>query len=151
MNEAASLRGAEFDVARLEARAAEGGTTLTELADHLVRTHNVPFSTAHAIAARLSRARRERPDAPLGAMLSTVSGDLLGVALQYSDAEIAAIMSPRHFIDVRKTPGGPAPSETTRALHESRTQLATDRAWLAETRSAIVRASDQLNARSAAL
>ena len=35
----AALRAAEFDVARLESRAAEGGTTLTELADHLVRQH----------------------------------------------------------------------------------------------------------------
>ena len=148
---AASLRAAQFDVARLEARAAEGGTTLTELADHLVRTHDVPFSTAHAIAARLSHARRARPDAPLGAMLSTVSGDLLGVPLQYSDAEIAAIMSPRHFIEVRKTPGGPASSETTRALQESRAQLAADRAWLDGTRSAIVRAAEQLKSRSAAL
>ena len=148
---AASLRGAEFDVTRLEARAAEGGTTLTELADHLVRMHHVPFSTAHAIAARLSQACRERPNAPLGAMLSTVSGDLLGVPLQYSDAEIAAIMSPRHFIEVRKTLGGPAPSETTRALQESRARLAGDRAWLDGTRSAIVRATDLLTTRSAAL
>ena len=57
-------------------------------------------------------------------MLSTVSGDLLGVPLQYSDAEIAEIMSPRHFVEVRTTPGGPAPAETTRALQESRTRLA---------------------------
>ena len=30
--------------------------------------------------------------------------------------EIAEIMSPRHFVDVRTTPGGPAPAETARAL-----------------------------------
>ena len=148
---AASLRGAELNVARLEARAAEGGTTLTELADHLVRTHHVPFKTAHAIAARLSQARGERPNAPLGAMLSTVSGDLLGVPLQYSDAELAEIMSPRHFVEVRTTPGGPAPAETNRALLASRRQLAVDRAWLDGERGAIARAGAQLKARSAAL
>ena len=148
---AASLRGAELDVARLEARAAEGGTTLTELADHLARTHNVPFMTAHAIAARLMQARRERPDAPLGAVLSTVSGDLLGVPLQYSDAQIAAVMSPRHFVEVRKSPGGPAPAETARAIQQSREQLASDREWLNATRSAIARAANELKARSAAL
>src|SRR5688572_21290333 len=38
-----AMRSVEIDVARLEARAAEGGTTLTELADHLVRTHGIPF------------------------------------------------------------------------------------------------------------
>jgi len=148
---AAALRGAELDVARLEARAAEGGTTLTELADHLARTHRVPFTTAHAIAAKLLQVRRERPDAPLGAVLSTVSGDLLGVPLQYSDAQIAEIMSPRHFVEVRKTPGGPAPEETARALQASRAQLAADSSWLEGRRDAIARASEQLKIRSAAL
>ena len=56
----AALRGAEFDVERLESRAAEGGTTLTELADHLVREHRIPFKTAHTIAGRLLKAHRER-------------------------------------------------------------------------------------------
>ena len=147
----ASLRRADLDVSRLEARAAEGGTTLTELADHLARTHQVPFTTAHAIAARLMQASRERPNAPLGAILSTVSGDLLGAPLQYSDAEIGAIMSPRHFVDVRTTAGGPAPAETTRALLESRTQLTADRAWLDGRRDALARAAAELKTRSAAL
>ena len=148
---AASLRGAEFDVARLESRAAEGGTTSTELADHLARTHQVPFRTAHAIAAQLMQARRERPGAPLGAVLSTVSGDLLGVPLQCSDAELAAILSPRHFVEVRTTHGGPAPTETARALRESRSILAGDRAWLVGRHEALARAAATLEARSAAL
>jgi argininosuccinate lyase len=126
----AALRAAEFDVARLESRAAVGGTTLTELADHLVRQHRIPFKTAHAIAGRLLKARCERPGAPLGATLATVSGDLLGVPLQYTDAEIEEIMSARHFVEVRQTPGGPAPSETARALGRSRETLAADESWL---------------------
>ena len=127
----AALRAAEFDVDRLESRAAEGGTTLTELADHLVRQHRIPFKTAHAIAGRLLKARCERPGAPLGATLATVSGDLLGVPLQYTDAQIEEIMSARHFVEVRQTPGGPAPSETARALVDSRETLAADESWLA--------------------
>jgi argininosuccinate lyase len=50
---AAALRGCELDTGRLEARAAQGGTTLTELADHLVRQHGIAFVAAHAIAGRL--------------------------------------------------------------------------------------------------
>ena len=96
-------------------------------------------------------ARRERPGVPLGATLSTISGDLLGVPLQYSDADLAAIMSPRHFVEVRATLGGPAPAETARALEESRTLLATDRAWLAARRAALTNAAATLTARSAAL
>ena len=49
---AAAMQTAEFDAARLEARAGEGGTTLTELADTLARDHGLPFVTAHAIAGR---------------------------------------------------------------------------------------------------
>jgi argininosuccinate lyase len=147
----AALRGAQFDVARLEARAAEGGTTMTELADHLVRTHTVPFPAAHAIAARLLDARRARPDAPLGATLATVSGDLLGVPLQYADAEVAHILSARHFVEVRRTHGGPAPEETARALDDSRAALETDRAWTARTRHALAAADARLRDRSRAL
>src|SRR5512139_2034070 len=50
---AASLHGADFNVERLAAMATQGGTTFTELADHLVRHHGVPFRIAHTIAVRL--------------------------------------------------------------------------------------------------
>jgi argininosuccinate lyase len=143
----AALRAAEFDVARLESRAAEGGTTLTELADHLVRQHRIPFKTAHAIAGRLLKARCERPGAPLGATLATVSGDLLGVPLQYTDAQIEEIMSARHFVEVRRTPGGPAPSETARALGRSGEALASDESWLAATGDRLATAHAQLRRR----
>jgi argininosuccinate lyase len=148
---AAAMRGAEFDRARLEARAADGGTTLTELADHLVRTHSIPFSTAHTIAGRLLAAHRDRPDAPLGAILATVSGDLLGVPLQYSDAQIAHILSARHFIDVRRTPGGPSPLQTAPAIEASRTLLTGDRRWVGERQEALAAAETTLRQRSAAL
>jgi argininosuccinate lyase len=147
----AAMRAAEFDVARLESRAAEGGTTLTELADHLVRQHGIPFKMAHAIAGRLLKARCERPGAPLGATLATVSGDLLGVPLQYTDAQIEEIMSARHFVEVRQTPGGPAPIETARALGRSGETLAADESWLADTGDRLAAAQAQLRQRAEAL
>ena len=96
----------------------------------LVREHRLPFKAAHTIASRLLKAYHDHPGTPLGATLATVSGDLLGVPLRYTDAQIADIMSPRHFVDVRKTIGGPAPTETARAVAQSRATLADDRAWL---------------------
>ena len=69
---AAAMATAEFDPRRLEARAGAGWTTLTELADALVRDHGVPFGTAHGLSRdwcrlngagcrdRISRERRER-------------------------------------------------------------------------------------------
>jgi argininosuccinate lyase len=148
---AAAMRGAEFNVEKLASRAAEGGTTLTELADHLVREHAIPFKVAHGIAARLLKAHRERPDAPLGAMLASVSSDLLGAPLTYTDSQIAEILSPRHFVEVRRTHGGPAPDETARAIEESRALLDRDQTWLVRTRDALASAEARLRDRSEAL
>jgi argininosuccinate lyase len=104
---AAAIRGAEFDVERMTARATEGGTTLTEVADRLVREKNLPFTKAHAIAAATGS--------------SPISG--------------------REFVDVRRTPGGPAPEETSRALDASRSLLDRDRAWVAGVRQAVADAN----------
>jgi argininosuccinate lyase len=147
----AALRAAEFDVARLAARAGEGGTTLTELADHLVRVHGLPFKTAHAIGGRLLQAQRQDPGAPLAASLAAVSGDLLGAPLRYSDAELAEITSARHFVAVRRSVGGPAPEETARALGASRAVLAGDHAWVSGAREAQAAAMARRWERSRAL
>ena len=97
---AAVIRGADLDVERMKVRAEEGGTTLTEVADRLVRDQDMPFSKAHALAASM----RTSP------------------------------VTAREFIEVRQTPGGPAPVETSRALEVSRKLLERDREWLAGAR-----------------
>ncbi len=58
---AAAIQTAEFDAVRLEARAGEGGTTSTELADTLAREHDVPFKTAHTIAVKALKAQAREP------------------------------------------------------------------------------------------
>ena len=94
---------------------------------------------------------RADPQAPLGPTLSSVSANLLGAPLNYSDGEIAQIMSPRHFVEVRRTLGGPAPEETSRAIEQSRQALDADREWLSRTRGALQAAEARLRERSAAL
>ena len=121
------MRLADFDVAKLASRAGVGGTTLTELADTLVRDHGLSFRSAHAIAALLLKARTEDPKAPLSTTLSKASAAILGKPLDYSEADLETIMSPAHFVEVRTTHGGPAPTETGRAIGESQRKLQTDR------------------------
>jgi argininosuccinate lyase len=147
---AAALAEAELDIERVEARAGEGGTTLTELADHLVRQHGVSFGIAHRIAGDLLRRRREDPDAPVGDLLIAACAGH-GLSVRYSDDEVATITSPRHFVQMRGTHGGPAPAETARALAQSRRALDADRDWLAETRDALAASQTQLLERSQAL
>src|SRR3989442_14501949 len=126
---AAAMATAEFDAKRLEARAGDGWTTLTELADTLVRDHQVPFRTAHAIAAGVMTARQHDPARPLAALLAEASRERLGAPLEHSEAAPAEVLSPRHFVTVRTTPGGPAPDQTTRAIAVSRAQQEADRQW----------------------
>jgi argininosuccinate lyase len=152
----ASMREADFDVARMADRAGAGGTTLTELADHLVREHGVPFRTAHAIAGRLSASCQVNEPAALAAMLRDAARDALGVrarerAVEITATELTKILSPRHFIDVRRTPGGPSPIETSRATDAASGVLDADRAWVARTRAATAAADERLRARSRSL
>jgi argininosuccinate lyase len=147
----ASMRGAEFDVARMEARAGEGGTTLTELADHLVRDRGVPFRTAHAIAGRLSGHCSLGDVKSLAVILGEVCREATGEPLELSPEELTAILSPRHFVDVRCTPGGPSPNETARALEQAGAVLDADRAWLARARTATTAADERLRAKSLTL
>ena len=148
---AAAMATAEFAAAQLEARASEGWTTLTELADTLVRDHGVPFRTAHAIAARLIDAQKREPGRGLAALLEDASRDLLGAPLKYSDPELAEILSAHHFVSVRRTPGGPAPEEAARALAVSRAQLGADEAWWKDATDSLARAERRLAERSALL
>jgi len=147
---AAAMTTAVFDAARLEARAADGWTTLTELADTLVRDEGLPFRTAHAIAQRLMSARHREPNRPLVELLADASNEL-GCALRYSEAELARVLSPRHFVEIRTTPGGPAPGETARAAKAARQQLAADDTWSSGATAALTKAERLLAERSAAL
>src|SRR5688572_29937634 len=125
---AATMSAAEFDVERLASRAGEGGTTLTELADTLVRDEGLPFNTAHAMAALLFKARHDHAGASLADALKRASEASLATPLDYSEERLQKIMSPRYFIEVRRTLGGPAPDVTASALVESRRLLDADRA-----------------------
>jgi argininosuccinate lyase len=126
---AAAMGTARFDAGPLEARAGRYGTTSTELADALVREHGLSFKRAHAIARQVLRVRAEHPGERLGQALAAASTDVIGREIVYSDDRLAEILSPRHFVAVRQTPGGPAPAETARAIRDSNEALEKDTAW----------------------
>jgi argininosuccinate lyase len=148
---AAAMGGAEFDVAALAARASQNWITITELADTLARDHGLPFRAGHEIAARLVAGARAAPGASIAALLAEASREVTGKDVVYSDAQLADILSPRHFVEVRKTHGGPSPSETARALGVSETRLAGDDQWLAAARDGLTHAEAALRDAAAAL
>ena len=83
--------------------------------------------------------------------MTDASTEVLGTPLHYSDAQLTHILSPRHFVEIRRTFGGPAPEETGRAAAESRGKLQADEAWWRAAGDALSEAEHTLAARSAAL
>jgi argininosuccinate lyase len=148
---AAAMADAEFNVAKLAERAAQNWITITELADTLARDHGLPFRAGHEIAARLIAGSRATTDAPLAGLLHDAAKAIVGRDIDYSDEQLAEILSPRHFVDVRTTHGGPSPSETARALAVSETSLYADDEWLRETRERLTAADASLRAAAVAL
>jgi argininosuccinate lyase len=127
---AAAMTGASFDVERMAAGAARDWITVTELADTLTREYDVPFRAGHAIASRLVRRGLDPAGDGLSAALREISSEVLGQPVQIDDESLARILSPQHFVEVRKTPGGPAPSETRRAIAASQPRLEEDQGWV---------------------
>ena len=148
---AAALETATFDAADLEARAASGWTTLTELADTLSREHGLPFGEAHGLARSLVAARQKEPARPLAALLAEVSAKAPGGPIQYSEERLKEILSARHFVNVRRTWGGPAPEETARAAEVAGAKLAEAERWWRAAREELGKAAQMLKERSAAI
>ncbi len=147
----AAMTTAQFNRVRLAERAAEGWITVTELADTLTRDHGVPFKTSHTIATRLVAESAKRPSESRAMLLREVSASMLGAPIEYDDAALMEILDPRHFVRVRTTPGGPAPSEMSRAIAASRDALNCDERWLEAGRAKLAAADQALTAASAAL
>ena len=121
---AAAMRLADFDVEKLASRAAVGGTTLTELADTLVRDHGLSFRNAHAIAALLLKARTEDPQAPLSSdALEGVGGDSRQAARLLAKRDLQKIMSPAHFVQRADDPRRAGAEGNGRAIGESQRKL----------------------------
>ena len=148
---AAAMRGAQFDTARMAERAAKGLITVTELADTLVRERQIPFRSAHRIATTFVRVKGSEPQISDAEALKKASEDVLGQAIAFRPEQLAEILSPRHFVEVRRTPGGPAPAETALALAESHARLNDQRAWLQVRLDRLTNAQHELRERAGAL
>ncbi|HXW03861.1 MAG TPA: argininosuccinate lyase [Vicinamibacterales bacterium] len=128
---AAAMEAADFDRARLLARAQTGWITVTELADSLTRQQGVPFRKSHTVASTFVADATRQPERPLTEVLRDASIRVLGQPVDYEEEALRQVLSPEHFVAVRTTAGGPAPSETARAIRRSQELLAEEDAWVA--------------------
>jgi len=138
---AGAMSQATFDVEKMASRAAAGGTTVTELADTLARSHALPFRVSHEIAAHFVAERRRVPAGTLVDALAAATMAVLGRTLPYTEADLQEMLEARYFIEVRQTLGGPAPARTSAALADATRALTVDCAWSAGVRRDLLEAT----------
>ena len=148
---ASAMKGAQLNVDRMARRATEGLITVTELADTLARDHGIPFRDAHGVATSFVRVRAAAPHLSELEALRAASTETLGRPVEFAAGELEKVLSPTHFVEIRRTPGGPSPAETTLALGESRNRLGDDREWLQERVGRLKEAQEELQRRSSQL
>jgi len=139
---AVTMAGAEFNAAHMRDRSGADWVTVTELADALTRDHGLSFGAAHAVVSALVR-RVDARDRRLGVVLADV-GREAGHHIHLSDDDLQRLLSPEHFVAVRRTLGGPAPEITAEAVRQSRGLLEADRSETTRRRQALMAASDAL-------
>jgi argininosuccinate lyase len=141
---AAAMKDATFDRAALAGRAEQGWITVTELADTLTRDRGVAFKTSHTIASRFVAACAARTGEPRAAVLRDVAAEVLGRPLEFSEEDLARVLSARNFVAVRTTHGGPAPAVTAKAIESSEATLSADQEWLTGKLKGLEHAEEQL-------
>lgn len=130
----------QVNVEHLRGRASAGFTSVTELADALVRHCQLPFRTAHGIVAALVNRAAERELAPAdlsAGLLREIAKGEFDLDLAFTDAMLQAALDPRAFVEARSLPGGAAPGATWQVLERQGLRIEQDAQWLAGSRATI--------------
>ncbi|MAU12990.1 MAG: argininosuccinate lyase [Anaerolineaceae bacterium] len=121
------------NVEHLRERAMAGFTTVTELADTLVREANLPFRQAHSIVSGMVTYALENKIDPADLnvdILKQVAQDKIGQSVELSEAVLQQAIDPVAFVAKRVVYGGVAPSATAEVLDEIEAQLQRDEAQM---------------------
>ncbi len=146
---AAVIETLEVQVEHLRARAISGFTTVTELADTLVRECGLPFRQAHSVVSALVSFAQEanlQPHELTADMLRRVTSDQAGIEVALSDEAFKHALDPQAFVEGRTLPGGADPSATAKVLQVQDEALQEDRRWLDTARASLSAAEGELQA-----
>jgi argininosuccinate lyase len=121
--------------------------TTTELANMLVKKHNVPFRTSHKIVGALVKSLLDKK-LPLSKLtpelLNKTAKDSVGITLAVKLADIKDSVDPQKFVESHKTMGGPAPVEVKRMLKNRKQLTAQSKMNLKEKKGLLEKADQQL-------
>jgi argininosuccinate lyase len=136
------LETATFNIGAMQDRTYGNFLTVTELADVLVRSTGISFCTAHEIVSlAVEEAGHADPQTIIGGVERAFSR-LTGRALDVDRQLLHGALDPRHFVEVRKTPGGPSADVLAQAIMGARERLDADVSWM-EAAAAHIRQAQQ--------
>lgn len=141
----------EPNTSRMASRASEDFSTVTDLADLLVRSANTSFRDAHHIIGAVVRraldqgmtARQITP-----AMISAAAVEELGREILLDAEDIAACLDPVRNVAARQSLGGPAPRLVLKHIEEQRALLGRQRDLIDATVARAADARESLQRRS---
>jgi argininosuccinate lyase len=125
------MGGCEVMTARMAERAASDFLTVTELADTVVRSEGVSFREAHhLVSASVKELNGHYSALAFVESVESLAPMHFGRPLRISREELLEALDPRHFVDIRRIPGGPAPEAMQTALEQAEDNLAESQAWV---------------------
>jgi argininosuccinate lyase len=128
-------------------RAAEGFSTVTELADQIVRHADLSFRQAHHIVGltTLEAAKAgKKADEITCAMLDAAAKEVIGRPLGLDEQVVRKALDPFENVRVRSVVGGPAPDEVRRMIEDRNAVLAQDTDRLEHRRRQLAQAAEGL-------
>lgn len=129
-------------------------STMTEVADVLLRRADVPFRVAHHYASELTTYGRSNGKRPLDltdAELKQVYEEAIGEPLPINVSWIRSAMNPADMVSARRGLGGPQPDEVRRMLVAAQGELRRDTTWFDDVRTRLTERSASLRASFEAL
>ncbi len=127
--------------------AAQNFSTMTDLADTIVRESGIDFREAHEIIARVVEAAingGKTADQIDVAMIETAAQAQLGRTIQISAAAVRDALDPVRSVKLRNGIGGPAASSVAAMIKASQAEISDERSRLAARRQKIEAASAAL-------
>lgn len=145
---AAVMETLQVQVDHLRQRAIAGFTTVTELADTLVRETGLPFRQAHrVVSGMVSHALEEdlSPNDLDSRLLTEIAEKVLDQAVHISDDIIQRALDPSAFVAARTSLGGASASATSAVVANQANRIIEDQEWLDNTRQRLVQAESLLD------
>ena len=150
----AVMESLHVNVDHLHNRAIAGFTTVTELADTLVRHANLPFRQAHSIVSGMvtySLQNNFSPTDLTAELLTQIAQEKLNIHVELSADLLKQALDPVAFVQARNIFGGSAPLATAEVLDLQSTTLDTDKQWFTDTHQKLDAANTLLMAEISAI